>query len=421
LETETPPGPPTGRTPRWLRLRRSLWRAALTAAVLGFYAYVVWRGANRGSDFKYPYGAARLLWRTGALHVLAQPRYPLTLHVLLAPLAALPIGAAAAVWAALSFAAVAALPAAFRRLTDVEPRRQAVVWLAVAPFLVDALILGQSDPINLLLVASGLAAARRGRSAVGAALIGLAGLIKILPALQLATLAALGRVRGAAAGVALTAALGYGLAALAVGPAPALAGFRAQADWIANREKPWHLVDRGTDLRANNESLPVVLARTFGDLRPGLRDRRAVVLARRPLGQVWAAWYVTVAALGCGWLASVGPARRVDQARGWLGLFALGAIGMLALTPICWYHYFLWTAPALLFLADRPWRVAAAGVAGLLGSAPAARGLGVHMAIALVLFAAVAAGLRREARVGRPRSDRVEPGGGLSGRGRPST
>ncbi len=33
-------------------------------------------------------------------------------------------------------------------------------------------------------------------------------------------------------------------------------------------EKPWHLVARGTDLRPNNESLPIVLARTFSAM-PG--------------------------------------------------------------------------------------------------------------------------------------------------------
>ena len=157
----------------------------LIAAVLVlFVAYVTARGARRGSDFKYVYGAARDVWTTGGLNVGAQPRYPITFHVLLAPLAALPLGAAVAVWAVLSLLAVAALPAVLHSLTDIEPRRQFPAWALSAPFFIDALVLGQSDPINLLLVATGLCSIRKGRGAFGMGLIGLAGLIKFLPLLH---------------------------------------------------------------------------------------------------------------------------------------------------------------------------------------------------------------------------------------------
>ena len=365
-------------------------KLVVALAALPFLAYIVHRGANRGSDFKYPYRAAQLLWQTGALHVRAQPRYPVTLHVMLAPLASLPLGVAAAVWAGLSMAAVAMLPGWLGRLADVEPKRQIVAWALVAPFFVDALILGQSDPINLGLVTAGLLAAKNGGGTAGAGLIGLAGLIKILPLAHWGTLLTRRRSPDVWIGMALTAACGFGLLVATVGWEPALAGLHAQAKWVRDREQPWQLVARGSDLRPNNESLPIVLARTFGDLPSLARDGRSIVLARLPLKVIWPIWWAILAALAIGWLAALRGAGRLEPGRGLLGMFALTSIGMLAVTPICWHHYFLWTLPAAVFLAHRSRLLATAAVASLLCSAaPSARGLGCHMLLALGLFALV--------------------------------
>jgi alpha-1,2-mannosyltransferase len=199
-------------------------------------------------------------------------------------------------------------------------------------------------------------------------------------------------------GMGLTVAAGFGLIALAVGPGPALAGLRDQVAWVSGHEKPWHLVERGTDLRPNNESLPIVLARTFGDVPSGRLDPSVVSLTRLPLDWIWGAWWAIAACLVVGWLASIGPAGRAAPERGWLGMFALTSIVMLAATPICWNHYFLWTLPAALFLLHRPRLVVAAAVLSLLGSlSHAARGAGCHMLLALGLFALVVHDLRREA------------------------
>ena len=371
--------------------RRARWAILGLAATAGLLSYAIVRGANRGNDFKYPYGAARLLWTTGALRVDSQPRYPVTFHALLAPLASRPIGQAAAVWAVASVAAIGALPWLFRRLAGVAYRRQVVAWVAVAPFFVDAVVMGQSDPINVFLVTAGLVASKSGRGALGAGLVGLAGMIKILPAVQWATILARTRSRGVWLGVALSAAAGFGVVALAVGPGPALDGFRRQYEWIRDHEKPWHLVARGGDLRPNNESLPIVLARTFGNIPDEFRFPEAVVVARWPLGVIWAAWGLVLSALVAAWLVASVRASRLEPGRAWLGTFALTSVVMLASTPICWHHYFLWTLPAALFLADRPRLVAGVAAAQVLGSASAtARACGVHTAIALGLFSLVA-------------------------------
>jgi alpha-1,2-mannosyltransferase len=374
------------------------WKLVLALVLLPLLAYVVYRGAHRGSDFKYPYRAAQLLWQTGALHVRAQPRYPITLHVILAPLASLPLGVAAGLWAGLSVAAMAMLPGWLGRLSGVEPRRQVVAWALVAPFFVDALILGQADPINLGLVTAGLLAAKEGRGAGGAGLIGLAGLIKFLPFAHWGTLISRRRSPDVWIGMALTTACGFGLLVAAVGWAPALAGLRAQAEWIGHHEQPWQLVARSDEIRANNESLPVVLARTFGDIPPEVRDGRTIALARLPLKLIWPIWWGIIAALGIGWLAAFKTTRRMESGRAWLGMFALTSIGTLAATPVCWNHYFLWTLPAALFLVHRPRLLLAAAVASLLGSASqSARGLGCHMLLALGLFALVVHDLLRQA------------------------
>jgi alpha-1,2-mannosyltransferase len=196
----------------------------------------------------------------------------------------------------------------------------------------------------------------------------------------------------------LTVACGFALLVAALGFEPAVAGLRAQAEWVCQLEKPWHLVARGSDLRPNNESLPIVLARTFGDIPPDVRDGRAIVLARLPLEFIWPIWWAILGALGIGWLVAARAAGRLDSGRAWLGMFALTSIGMLATTPICWNHYFLWTLPAALFLVDRPRLLAAAAVASLLGSlSQSARGLGCHMVLALGLFALVVHDLLRQA------------------------
>src|SRR5215471_4247286 len=159
--------------------RRLLALFAIVAAVAVICA--IGRAATGGGDFKNPYRVARIFWQTGTLDIRGEPRYPPTIRVLLAPLAALPLGVAAAVWTLVSLAAMAALPGLLERLSGASLRAQALPWLAVLTFILDAFALGQMDPVDLVLVTWGLVLARERRAAVGASLIGLAGMIKVLP------------------------------------------------------------------------------------------------------------------------------------------------------------------------------------------------------------------------------------------------
>ncbi len=369
--------------------RRQLTVLAILAVAVLVYATI--RGATWTSDFKNPYRVARIFWETGTLDVRSEPRYPPTIRVLLAPLAALPIAVAAGIWALLSLAAMAALPDAIERLSNISLRDQALPWLAVLTFLLDAFALGQSDPINLFLVTSGLALARASRPVAGAGLVGLAGMIKVLPVIFWSVLAVRRCLAAAVAGALVTIVASVALLTVFAGWGP---GLHSVVEWLGilhEREGPWGLVaTRDSSLRENNEALAVVLARTFGDLDP-TQTRNAVSLLRLPLPVIWASWLTVLVAMILVWGGCALGARRAPPDRSWLGMFALTAVVMLMASPIAWPHYFMWLLPATLYLNRRPRLLVAVAVLGQLGMMiPVLRGLGVHTVIALVLFAMVA-------------------------------
>ena len=198
--------------------------------------------------------------------------------------------------------------------------------------------------------------------------------------------------------MALTALVGFSFVVALIGWHPAVSAVQEQATWLRTQEKPWHLVARGADLRPNNESLPITLARTFGDLDPALLEPHVLVLARFPTERIWIAWYAILGVMTLAWLASIVPAGRLEPGRGWLATFALTSILMLASTPVAWHHYALWTLPAALFLIARTRLLLVLAVVSLIISAiPSARGLGGHTIMALGLFGLVVYDLNREA------------------------
>ena len=368
--------------------RRVLIPLAILAVVVVVYSVI--RGATGGNDFKNPYRVARIFWQTGTLDIRGEPRYPPTIRVLLAPLAALPLGVASAIWTLASLGAIAALPRMLERLSGASPREQMLPWLAVLTFILDAFALGQVEPVSLFLVTAGLALARGPRPVAGAGLIGLAGMLKVLPVAFWAVCVARGRLAATAAAAAGTLVASAALLVVFAGWGP---GLHSVGEWLAvlrEGEGPWGLVATQNSLRENNEALPVVLARTFGDLDPAL-TRNAVSLARLPLSTIWALWLAVVAAMAAVWLVCAWRARRLPAPRAWLGLYAVGAPVMLAATHIAWPHYYMWLLPTTLFLARRRRFLVAVAVIGQVGMmVPVLRGLGCHTALALAVFAVAA-------------------------------
>jgi len=198
------------------------------------------------------------------------------------------------------------------------------------------------------------------------------------------------RARGAVLGAALTVALSTALLTAFAGWHAGLQSLVQWRDGLRDSEGPWGLVATRNSLRENNESLPIVLARTFGDLDPSL-TRNAVSLARLPLTAIWAVWLLLLGVMAAVWLRCAWRARAAPAGRAWLAMFALTAILMLAASPIAWPHYFAWLLPATVFLAARPRLLLGVAALGQLGMMiPFLRGLGCHMALALALFAVVA-------------------------------
>src|SRR5262249_29101445 len=162
------------------------------------------------------------------------------------------------------------------------------------------------------------------------------------------------RIAAAVAGALATAAVALVMLTGSAGWGPGIHSVREWIEVLREREGPWGLVTtRDSSLRENNEALPVVLARTFGDLDPTL-TRNAVSLAHLPLRVIWGIWLAVLAALMATWALCAWSARRASPPRAWLGMFALTAVVMLMASPIVWPHYFIWLLPATLFLTHRP-------------------------------------------------------------------
>jgi hypothetical protein len=134
--------------------------------------------------------------------------------------------------------------------------------------------------------------------------------------------------------------------------------------------------------------------------------RNAVSISHAPLRVIWGLWLIMLIAMLLIWLACAWRARSAPPEEGWLGMFALTGIVMLMASPVVWPHYFMWLLPATLFLAPRARLLLTVAAIGQIGMMSAIlRGLGVHTAIALVLFVIVARAMltwREPALLARP-------------------
>jgi hypothetical protein len=184
-------------------------------------------------------------------------------------------------------------------------------------------------------------------------------------------------------------------------------------------QTPWALIKAGRSLRFNNQSVPITLARTFGALSEAERKQApgSTELARVPLATIWkihagmVAGFVALVLLAA-WRArgrmsgpsGEDPGRDADG-EAWLGLLGLVCILVLLVSPLVWTHYFVWALPALVAVRDCRRSLLIGGLLSLvaLASEPA-RGLGLHMALTLLLAMCLAGRmlLGRLPHAGRP-------------------
>ena len=368
--------------------------AALTVAV------AVNRASRQTNDFDGFHRAAQQVVQDRTLSdQKSVRRYLPSFPVLLAPLGLVPVEAAAVLWALLNLLAMAALPGELTRLCGVSRQGMVPAFLITAPFLVDNMVLGQSGPLILYLIVAGVARCRRRGGLAGGLLLGLAAAVKVIPALLLVVPVLLGRAKGALAGFALALALSAGLCLATVGAEQTSLFLGRWRTEVAN-QSPQRMVELSRSLRFSNQSLPITLARTFGDLGPA-RSRGAVKLASLPLPVIWALAGAILAALAALGLAGALAARRLGGDRAWEGLTALGCLGLLLASPLVWTHYFLLALPGFVAVRSRPRLLRRLGTVFALGVAfPPLRSLGLHIVCVAVLFVIIALDLLREVRTG---------------------
>jgi hypothetical protein len=377
--------------------RRRLALAAAALLVVGFgLLQPVPRAIDDRNDFQSFWRAGKTVLEERRLN--DEPgvsRYLPVFQTLHVPLALVPAGVAGGLWYALSIAALLGLPRQLERLSGVPAREQWPAFAVLFLLVLDNLKLGQSVPVLLWLTTWGVARAREGGALPGGFAIGAAALFKVIPVAVLGVPVILRRAHGAVAGFAIAGAVGFGATAAWVGPAATAEATSRWAAEIRAEQSAWGLVETGRSLRYHNQGLGVTLARTFGPIDE-TRARGAVRLASFPWAWVWTLYgFVLVALVAMGVRAAL-AARRRDDARTWLELYALSALGMLLAAPIVWTHYFLWMLPGLLVLRDRPRVLLWGGIAFNVALAlPPLRALGFHLACALAVYVWIAKELRR--------------------------
>lgn len=387
-----------------LRRRPAYWLAvAMIVAVLVSAGIGVYRAMWASSDFRGFWEGGRHLVRTGRFSGRgAMERYPPTFHLVAGLFGMLPLWAAATLWNALNLASLAGLNVLLRKLMRVEGRRLALSWLIAIPFVCDNLALGQSGPMLLLLAVGGIYLARVGAAALGGAALGLAVLLKIIPAACLLVPAFLGRLRGVLVGVAVVAVLACAALWCTLGAEGSVTEFRRWRSVIAERHTALAMLRRPHGMRYTNQSVVATLARTFSDI-PREKMRGSTPLARWPIGAVYAIQLAVLAVVAATMLTAVFYARRLPPRRAWAALCAMTTLVTLLPSPIVWTHYFMWWLPSLIYLSHRRVLVVSIGlIAAACLASVTLRGLGAHLILTFVLFFVLFADILARAKAPRP-------------------
>jgi alpha-1,2-mannosyltransferase len=385
--------------PRWLAL-------GLIVLLAGLGTLSFDRAARGRFDFSHFYLDGRYVWEHGALNPLlptTQPEHdpgarqlPFYLPVvplLIAPLTAGGPSSAALAWAALQ---VTALALSLRMLGRWTTAPIFAFTLALAlPALLEAAKFNQLSFFVLALVLGGLTALERRRPGLGGALLGIAAVLKLLPAIFLLWLVLKRQWRAVAAFIVVAATFALLPPLAAFGPRATMDYHRQwwaynvqgeSARGLLNPELAPHFIDR------RNQSITQVLARLTWPEHPCAAPWQPVRLSAA------SCTHAAHAVAGLLLILLVWAARRPATAVGAVrqrAEFAVFALGMLIFSPLLRQYYLVWALPALLLVVEQ----AAAGPARRVGRAavavwiagmlawtwPAARELGATLATLLAL------------------------------------
>ncbi len=339
---------------------RGRWRGTLLAGGWGVtvtllvvrLAILPWLRLDSGlSDFAAYWGAAAELLQGRSPYGHITYVYPPLLAVILIPLALLPYLAARRVFLALSVAMLLIAAEIVARGRRGFPRLWPFLALAVVGTASENLVLGQAQPLLLLLVTASFVAARRGRPATAGAGLGLAAAVKLWPALLLAAPAGHARRRAVAAGALV---LGAGLVLVPLvrvlpGPsAPPATDYAFGTPAVLNGSVAG-LAMRTASFPGSGAPPPPSWYQVGGALQT-LR----LTPAERMLGFGGAVVALVggLAALAAGGLLPRRSSSPEHDALAWCGLLTVA----LLVLPVSWYHYQLLQWLTLALAVPLMWR-----------------------------------------------------------------
>jgi len=290
--------------------------------------------------------------------------YPPSSYILFAPLGALPLGVVAVLWYAVNLACTLLIALTVRDLLGRTALTSPWGWaatLSVLPAFIGTVLLGQNAPLLIVLVLLAYRLASRGRDLAAGALIAVAALIKVIPAVCLLPFVVRGRLRVAAGFAAAVLFVVLGLGSLLFGPQKTIE-FHARW-WVASvrgpEAAPRNPLDPATmraSTRLNNQSTEAVLARLTMDvpINGKKNGQRINWLSLEP--ETWrmasAALSMLPLLLAAAALRRMPPPSTADPAR--VGDdFSVVVPAMLLASPIIWSHYYVWMWIPLLVLGCR--------------------------------------------------------------------
>lgn len=335
----------------WGRPWRALAWACAAYAVL--VAVIAAERAPTTSDFRDYWENAVHFLQTGEISAeLGVHNYLPAFTILMAPWGLIPLQLAAFLFVLLSVALFGwTVVLAERAVQPGAPTRpQAATLLAVGlliPYVTSCAVLGQIGLVVGLLVVLGWRLARRGRPCAAGAAIGLAALLKVVPAAVLAFFVLRGARRLVLAAGTAAIGLGLGLPLLVLGETETVSQhvqFFERA--VLGQSAVRTLLDEQPDKALySNNSFPIVLRRLLSPVSGGKNADGAgwcVNVTDLPRSAILAAYAVVVAVV---LLATVGVtvnARGRSGGDADDGCFAAWLCVALLASPLLWTHYLVW-------------------------------------------------------------------------------
>ncbi|MFH1747413.1 MAG: glycosyltransferase family 87 protein [Planctomycetota bacterium] len=294
-----------------------------------------------------------------------------------------------------------------------KPRRALLITLGlILAYVVSSSVLATVNILVLFLIIATWFLVERGHEWQAGVPLGLAVLIKVLPAALIVFFLLNRRWRVAGVSLATIVILGFGLPLLSIGPEQTIARHRQFRQTAMRDHSAYSTIHAEKPLKAkyNNNSLPIVLRHllTRIDANAGeVEDAIYVNFAELPPRAIW--WlYMAVMLVLVGATLFVtlrGPPKwppdSIDDGRVVRAQFGLWTCLMLIASPLLWTHYIVWAYWPLAVVTDHGERYlsrtrrihvwsASALLVWLAGAIllawPAARATGAQMAALIVLW-----------------------------------